>query len=161
MSVKYKTVLGLDISSRSTGWAVLKNGRFYAREGKDYGWIKLKSTIPLAERLNLFRSELVNILTSVRFDAVGIEDVFFSRSPSTLKLLSRFSGVACETVYDICGFEPIIVQVRAVRTVFGTQDKKDIYKHVSDKYKLYKWTYKTHNDITDALAIATYVRKQG
>lgn len=155
-----EVILGLDISSSSTGWAVLKNGRFYAREGLDYGWIKLKSSISLAERLHLFSNEIERIISIVNPSFVGIEDVFYSRNAAVLKLLSRFSGVACEQVYSLLSYEPIIAEVRSIRAVLGSQEKEKIFELIKNKYKLYKWSFKTHNDITDAIAITLYVRQK-
>ncbi len=153
-----KIILGLDVSSSSTGWAVLKNGRFYKREGVDYGWIKPKKTYLLHEKLNYFKLELEKVMEVAYADAVGIEDVFLSRNVQTLKILSRFSGVAVETVYSYLEKNPpYIVQVKAARAQWGTQDKEEVFNMVKNKYKMDEWVFKKHNDITDALSIALYV----
>ena len=95
-----EVVLGLDVSSTSTGWAVLKNGRFYKRENIDYGWIRPHRGYGLLDKLDYFAFELDRVLNIVEPLTVGIEDVFLSRNVKTLKVLSRFSGAAIQTVYD-------------------------------------------------------------
>ena len=38
-------------------------------------------------------------------------DTFLFRNPKTLKVLSRFAGVAMETCWNACGINPIIVPI--------------------------------------------------
>ena len=150
-------VIGLDVSSTSTGWAVLKSKRFYKREGIDFGLIKPHKKLVLAEKLNYFRSELSKVISRVSPDVVGIEDIFLLRNVKTLKLLGRFSGVAIETVYDFSGVVPYIVQVKESRVQWGTQDKEEVFEKIKNKYKMNEWLFKKHNDLTDAISIALYV----
>lgn len=154
--------LGLDVSSTSTGWAVLKSGRFYKREGIDYGLIRPHKDYTLPEKLNFFRDELSSVIRRVEPTSVGIEDVFLSRNVKTLKLLARFSGVAIESVYEFTkgGLFPYIVQVRNIRAeCWGTQDKKEVFETVVDKYKLENWSFNKYNDVTDAITIALYISR--
>ena len=151
-------VLGLDVSSSSTGWSILKHGRFYNREGKDYGIIVPSKKLKPAEKLDYFRSHLCKVLRSVPDKVViGIEDTFLRRNVNTLKILSRFAGVAMQSCWEVCGVEPIIVPVKELRTVWGTQDKEEIFNLVVEKYSLNDWEFKLHNDITDSIAIAFYL----
>jgi len=149
-------VLGLDISSSSTGWAILKRGRFYKREGIDYGWIRPSLKFTLAKKLSFFRENLVTLLETLRPEIVVIEDVYYFRNPKTLKLLSRFSGVAVEAVKTTLGIDPMIETVKSIRTILGPQDKEEIFSAAIKKFKLTNWKFKTHNDIIDALIAALY-----
>jgi Holliday junction resolvasome RuvABC endonuclease subunit len=149
--------LGLDISSVRTGWAIIKNGRFYKRLGKDYGTIVPKPSFCPGEKISFFRKELLAVIKEVGPDLVGIEDVFFYRNINTLKVLSRFSGVALELIYSVLKKEPIYIQVKEIRATFGTQDKNDIFKTMIDKYKIDNWSFDTHNDVADALVIASHI----
>lgn len=149
-------ILGLDISSTRTGWAVIKNGRFYNRLEKDYGFISPKINFGPGEKISFFRKELFLVIKNVNPDVVCIEDVFFHRNINTVKVLSRFSGVALELVYSVLKKEPLYIQVKEIRSTFGTQDKNDIFKIIIDKYKIDNWLFKTHNDVADALAIASH-----
>jgi len=152
-------VLGLDVSASSTGWSVIKNGRFYKREGVDFGWIKTSSSSTLSERLHSFREQLIPILEMVKPDRVGIEDVFLARNPKTMKLLARFGGVAIEAVRATSGLESAIVTVKEIRSIFGTQGKQETFDAVIEKYKLDGWSYNKYNDVTDSLAVSFYVYK--
>lgn len=154
-------VIGLDISSSSTGWAVLKNrGRFYKREGVDYGMIKPHKKLELSEKLVYFRTELIKILETTKPDIVAAEDVFFSRNPKTLKILSKFQGVAAEAVRETLGQPTNIVTVKEVRAVVGTQGKEEVFNEIVKMFKLKGWVFKKHNDITDAIAVAFYAHKK-
>jgi Holliday junction resolvasome RuvABC endonuclease subunit len=148
-------VLGLDVSSTSTGWAVLKTGRFNKKEGTGYGWIKPPSKYSLGAKLSYFSNELHIIINNTHPDIIGIEDVFLGfKNVSTLKVLSRFSGVAIESVYTLLGQDAKILQVKEIRKALGAQDKQKAFDIISKKYKLTEWTFDKHNDVTDALAVA-------
>lgn len=154
--------MGLDISSSSTGWVLLINNRFYKKEGKYYGLIEPDKNFSLAEKLSFFRLSLVNILENTKPDSVIIEDVFLRLNVGTLKLLSRFSGVAIETVKTILNINPELETVKKVRSQLGTQDKKVVYKLIVDKFKL-PWTEKEfnkYNDITDAIALCLFHKEE-
>ena len=150
-------IVGLDISSTSTGWAVLREGKFLSKEGRDFGFIKPPKKLELSEKLHFFRNELVYVLESTLPDMVGIEDVFSSRNLKTFKLLSRFSGVGVEAVRSLLALEPEIVSVTQVRSCIGPQDKKSAFSKICDIYNKSEWVYEKHNDVADALAIAHYL----
>lgn len=155
-----KIVLGLDVSSTSTGWAVIKSGRFYKREGIDYGWIKPSRKYSLVEKLDFFGDSIEEVVFKVSPDYIGIEDIFLSRNVKTLKVLGRFSGVALRDSYRESGIIPKIVQVREARAkITGTQNKIEVFNFVKKKYKLHDWEFDSHNDITDAIVVALYVGK--
>ena len=92
-------------------------------------------------------------------DIVIIEDVFLQRNVSTLKLLSRFSGVAIEAVKSNSKIEPQLQTVKKIRSKVGTQDKKSTYTFVVERFKLpwKKEDFNKRNDITDALALCLFV----
>lgn len=152
-------ILGLDVSSISTGWAILKHGRFYKREGVDYGIIKGNPKLKPANRLSLFRKEIAEIISKTKPDYIVIEDTFSGPNRKTFKVLCRFGGVAMEVSRTIGGVEPIIVPVTSLRAVWGTQVKKEIFNKVVSKYKLDHFEFDRDNDITDAIAIAWYTHR--
>lgn len=81
--------LGLDISSNSTGWALLCEDKLV-----DYGVIKTSGIG--ASKLIDFYTQLVNILDSniaYPIDWVGIEDTYIDNA-KTVKTLSQYAGVA-------------------------------------------------------------------
>lgn len=79
-------ILGLDISSNHTGWAVMSD------KLEDYGVIH--STGEDVEKLVDFYcklAELINIFPNIKI--VGVEDVYM-QNVKTIKVLSRYHGVA-------------------------------------------------------------------
>lgn len=150
-----RTCLGLDISSQSTGFATVSNGRWIRANGL-YGLIKPTSTAGLGEKLSQFKKELEDVLDKTNPDVVVIEDIFSSRNIKTVKILARFSGVAIETVYAKLKKEPLIITTTSVRAFLKSGQKKEqAFDFIKKKYKL-DWDFKTHNDITDAIALSLY-----
>lgn len=79
--------LGLDISSKSTGWAILEDDALV-----DYGVIKTEGEG--VTKLIDFYSQMNNILDQYdNIDWIGIEDVYIENA-KTVKVLSRYAGVA-------------------------------------------------------------------
>jgi Holliday junction resolvasome RuvABC endonuclease subunit len=153
-------ILGLDISSSCTGWAVLKRGRFYKRVDLDYGWIKPKAKLSPAKKLNFFRQELKKIIEIVKPDLIIAEDVFYYKNPKVLKILSRFQGVAMESIYNDFEIEIFTVAVTELRSIFGTQAKENIFNIIKEKFKLDPtWEFSEYNDITDAIAVSYFAYK--
>jgi Holliday junction resolvasome RuvABC endonuclease subunit len=151
-----KTVLGLDVSSTSTGFAVVKNGRWLRTSGR-FGMIKPPKG-NLAEKLHYFRTALLELVSNINPDLVVIEDVFAARNIGTTKLLSRFSGVALETCYAVTHNEPLIVETTKARKMFALPGKEEAFAYVKARYKL-DWEFKTMNDVSDALVLALYGNK--
>jgi Holliday junction resolvasome RuvABC endonuclease subunit len=151
-----KVVLALDVSSRSTGFAVLRQGR-WNKSSVSYGLLKIPSTEPLGQRLVTFRDQIQKLLRTVKPDVVVIEDVFSGRNVSTMKLLARFNGVAIEASRRYLKKEPVIALTTKVRAFLECGPKKeDAFKYICDRYNL-DWSFSKMNDVTDALCLALYV----
>jgi Holliday junction resolvasome RuvABC endonuclease subunit len=149
-------ILGLDVSSTSTGFCVLKRGRF-TKSPKDFGVISPDKNLSLGEKLVFFRDSLQRLLEKYKPTKVVIEDVFI-RHKSVVVLLSRFSGVAIE-VCTKAGLEPELLTATEVRAVFGLKNKKELaFQYIVDRYKL-DWTFNKYNDIADSLLLALAFRK--
>ncbi len=156
---KSNVILALDVSSSSTGYAVLKGGR-WRRSAVSFGTIKIPASPDLAGRLEKFRDEVEKIILQSKPDLVVIEDIFFLRSISTVKLLARFSGVALEVSRRLTKQEPCLVLSSTVRSKLECgKSKEEAFKFITDKYKLTDWKFKEHNDIADALCLALYAHK--
>jgi Holliday junction resolvasome RuvABC endonuclease subunit len=149
-------ILGLDVSSVKTGWAVLKNGRFYKREGIDYGTIETSNKNNISNRLFIFRNELEKILRLIKPDTIIVEDTHLSKFVNALKMLVRFGAVAQELSWRVTSIDPLLVPVKLARTVIGSQDKEEVFNLVVEKYKLKDFKFSTHNDITDAIILTLY-----
>jgi crossover junction endodeoxyribonuclease RuvC len=149
-------ILGLDVSSVSTGWAIIKNGRFYRRENIDFGVIKTTNEDNISYRLSQFRDAVENILSINKPNIVVIEDTYRGPNVNTLKMLVRFGGVAQEITYRVLSIDPILVYTKEARSTIGSQDKEEVFNIIVKKYKLNNFKFKTHNDITDAIVLAIY-----
>lgn len=87
-------VLGLDISSVSTGWSLLNDSTLL-----DYGTIKIDPAEKHPRKLAQFAHDLGAIMHQhPDIDWVSIEDQYF-QNVVTVKILSRFCGVA---ICEIC-----------------------------------------------------------
>ena len=87
-------VLGLDLSSVRSGWAIIKNGRFYNRLDIDYGFISPPKKFSAGEKLTYFREILIEVLSRNIIDIICLEDVFALRNVNTLKVLCEYRGIA-------------------------------------------------------------------
>jgi Holliday junction resolvasome RuvABC endonuclease subunit len=103
-------ILGLDVSSSSTGWSVIE-----ANENtvllKEYGLIRGDSSMNSTQRLYFQGNELKKIIEKIKPDEIGIEETVLVRGPKIMRTLSRFSGVAIFQSYsyqkkDLHFFEP-------------------------------------------------------
>lgn len=154
---KYR-ILGLDISSACTGFAVVNQGR-WRNNSKSHGTIELSGKISLTQKLSHFRYEVEKLCLSIKPDKVIIEDIFANPSISTTKTLARFSGVGIECVYSTLKIEPILVYPSTVRAYFKCgRSKEDSFLYVCKKYNL-TWSFKEMNDVADALLLALYGHK--
>jgi Holliday junction resolvasome RuvABC endonuclease subunit len=144
--------LGLDLSSASTGWAVL-DGLVLI----DSGILDFASVPSKKEKLLLFQGMLTTVLNKYKpFDYIIIEDTFFSKNILTLKTLSKYSGVAIVTCFQHSPTSVIaLIPVAALRsTLFPKQkvDKEYVYKYICDRYKLTN----VKNDVTDAIVAGSF-----
>ncbi len=83
-------ILGLDVSTKSTGWFITK---------RSCGILAPDSKLSFEEKLVWFRIELGKILDKYKPDVVVIEDAYYRPgfgNIHTLKALVKFAGVAQE-----------------------------------------------------------------
>lgn len=155
---KKPVVLGLDVSSNRTGYAVLRDGR-WSKAVSSYGIIKTPTDFSLSKRLVYFRNEIQQLIRRVKPTHIIIEDVFRGRNAATMKLLSRFNGVAIEISRRQLRKDPQTALAVEVRALLGCgRTKKEAFSFICTKYGL-DWSFNKMNDITDALALALYGHK--
>jgi len=142
-------ILGLDVSTKSTGWFITK---------RSCGVIAPPKEPPFAERLALFRVEIEYLVLKYKPDVVVIEDAYYRPgfgNIHTLKTLVKFAGVAIE----VCGTHKVPVEIitatQARKYCCGPEklDKKGVFDYFVRKYKLNEWTFEKDNDKTDAMAL--------
>lgn len=152
---KKSVLLALDISSRSTGFAVLRNGR-WNKSKASFGLVTISSKLSVPQRLVTFRNELQALIKKVKPTHIIIEDVFRGRNVATMKLLARFNGVAVELSRRLLKKDPQIALAATVRASLDCGRKKEeAFDYICSRYNL-DWSFKKMNDVTDALALALH-----
>jgi len=102
-------ILGLDVSSNSTGWNVIETVPSEKLVG--YGIIRSDSSMGPTQRLYFQGNELKKVIDKYCPDEIGIEETVLVRGPKIMRILARFSGVALFQSYsfrkkEIHCFEP-------------------------------------------------------
>ena len=143
-------ILGLDISSTSTGYCVFNNGRLVKSsldvikpEGKTHG-----------EKLCSFAKEVTKLLHKHKPDKVVIEDIFRGPNVNTFKVLAMFRGVCYYILFKELGIIPICIMPTSARKLVKAKGvtKEDGFEFAIKKYNL-KYSFDEHNDITDAIVL--------
>ena len=144
-------ILGLDVSTKSTGWFVTR---------RSCGKIVPDEDLSFGEKLVFFRKELDKLLRKYKPDVVVIEDAYYRPgfgSIHTLKALTKFTGVAIELCSSY-GVDVEIITATAARKHCcgahkGKFGKQEVFDFFVEKFDL-DWNYTKHNDITDAMALS-------
>jgi hypothetical protein len=121
-------ILGLDISTSCTGWAILDDaGKFI-----DAGYIELKKEKNIYEKSNKVKSFLTGLSKEYQITSVFIEENLQAFRPGlssakTLMTLSRFNGMVSLSCFDIFEKPPEMLNVNAARKSIGLKitRKKD------------------------------------
>ena len=156
-------ILGLDVSSVSTGYCIINNGKLYKNT---LGTINPNSKDNYGKRLSHFAEELTKLLQKYKPDKVVMEDIFRGPNIKTFKTLAMFRGVCFFIVFREIGKDPISIMPTEARKLVGVEGitKEDGFNFVKNKYLFSEYKYEKQNDITDAivLGLAGYeIEKQG
>ena len=89
-------ILGLDISSNSTGWGIIETDPLKLLE---YGLVKSDGSMGVTQRLYFFGNEIKKIIDKFQPDEIAIEETILVRGPKIMRTLARFSGVAIYLAY--------------------------------------------------------------
>lgn len=145
-------LLGLDIATYKSGWAVLNVG-----DGPldlvAYGLIDLptKKSVKLGQRLHLFGQKLIDIMEDHDPDHVVIEDAHI-RFIKSAKSLLKTHGVALEITWATLEKEATYIQPAKIRGILGCKDKTDARLAVNARFELE--LTEDQEDISDAIATA-------
>jgi len=132
----------LDISSATTGWAILNEDN----ELLDYGYIKPKdSKFILEERLHSAIEEVLAVCEKHKPDKVIIEEITQhmagGSSAKTILILAAFNRGCSYMIYRKYGIEPVKIMPATIRANIrkflnkqGRLSKDDIYDEVRKKY---------------------------
>lgn len=175
-------ILGLDISSISTGWSIID------QEEVSYGLITNDPKDSLITKIKNFGQSLENILYENKdIKWIGIEDIY-NNNTNTIKTLSKFAGVALycirnnlfiSDIYDDISLEKAFSMKKksppecGVITISPSQVLKFIeLKNIADrdekKAEVMAWANNyfnlnltiEQNDISDSLAISVGVKNR-
>jgi len=145
-------ILSFDVSSVSTGWSFLFNGKL-----EEFGKIMPPPSFRLMEKLYWFKHNVDVLLRVFWPDYVIVEETYL-KNVTTLKVLMHFVTVLMLECYESLDEEPVLISPMTVRSHFKLKTKEDVFDYVSKKYKvkLKDYTFKTGNDITDATLQGLY-----
>ncbi len=149
--------LGVDISSNSTGWAVVdfKRGMYNL---VDFGLIKPDGGMNHIQKLYLLGNELGRIFERTKPDNIAIEETIFVNNRKTMRILTRFGGIIIFKAYEHCKifvdiYEP--KKWKAILGVGGNAKKADVQLEVCrvfdkmDKDKLLSYQQSISDVYTD------------
>lgn len=126
--------MGIDISSKSTGWGVIEDGKLL-----EFGKINPTGTMTHAQKLYYFHVELERVISRQRPDDIAIEDVVQVKSVSVAKILARFNGVAIVEAYRYLQREPTMFEPTEWKKLvmgYGSARKCETQLYVCEKYNL-------------------------
>lgn len=155
---KRNVILSFDISSKKTGWSVLRNGKLLVNKN-NVGTIEPPLDMSLAEKLVFFRAAAKKILVRVKPTDVVVEDVYVRFVGSAI-VLARFSGVMLEVVRDTLGVDAKLITATKARSFLSAgKNKESAFKFIKDTFSLDEWEFSTHNDIADSIVAGLAVYK--
>lgn len=156
-------IMGLDPSLNCLGWFIFDSEKMLIL---DYGFIPNKG-LEENEKIVKIYNKLSNILKQYKIDAVGIEEEFSSKNPSTLKKLSHVHGSIIlllsqynipYTYYSVMTIKSQVLGGMKTKKEDGTKKSGDEMKEevaakvfeVFGKQNFYK---EYTNDVTDAASV--------
>ena len=148
-----KYYLGIDPGLSEVGFGVIRSDGNES-EFIDCGIIKTKPDKEFPERLSIIKKDLEEILKMYKYEAVGIEELFFVKNITNGIKVAHARGVIVETVHSsklpIFDFKPL--EVKNNICGHGGADKLMVQEMVKRLLNLN--TLPKPHDAADALAIA-------
>lgn len=150
--------LGIDPGLSEVGFGIIQIEK---REPcfVDCGIIKTPAGEDFGARLSTIKSDLEEILSLYRYEAVGIEELFFVQNVTNGIKVAHARGVIVETVHrhrlPMIDFKP--KEVKSNICGSGSADKKQVQEMIKRLLNLN--TLPKPHDAADALAIAILVAR--
>lgn len=145
-------ILGIDPGFSITGFGVLK------KEGHkaillDYGFLKLPSTKPLYQRVQMFHDFMKSRIETFSVTKVSIETSFLGKNAQNFLKLGYLRGIIylLASQYNLELHEYTPREVKQSVTGFGGADKEQVATIIKRLFPLLNSEQKL--DVTDALAI--------
>lgn len=146
-------ILGID-----PGIAIVGFGLIEAEAGRTqmlhYGAITTPAGLPLAKRLLQIENDMQELISSLRPDAIAVEELFFSNNITTGIAVAHGRGVILCTAerLGVPLYEYTPMQVKQAVVGYGLAEKKQVMDMVRRLLKLK--AVPRPDDAADALAIA-------
>lgn len=145
--------LGIDPGIATVGFGVIERiGNTYKMV--DVGTITTSKDLDTAARLNIIRTDLLDLIDTFQPTAISVETLFFSTNVKTAMVVAEARGVILETIFSkgiqIVELNPL--EIKRGITGDGKADKKQIQDMLKLILKLEKAP--KQDDAADALASA-------
>lgn len=146
-------ILGIDPGTATTGFGVID---YVKKEPKvvDFGVITTPAKQPLASRLDTIFTEINQLITQHRPDAMAVEHLYFASNVTTAMSVSQARGVALLAAArnDLSVAEYTPLEIKQATTGYGRAEKRQMQEMV--KTLLGLTSIPRPDDAADALAIA-------
>jgi len=146
-------VIGIDPGTKVTGFGIieLKDNKY---EIIDYGTIKPKVNLSLAEKLREIKQHLEAIISKYNPEAAALENLFYAQNVKTAIVLGGVRGVILSVLatHDCPIFEYSPLEVKKAVTGYGRAGKSQVKEMIFNLTGIQD--KKIEKDVTDALAIA-------
>ena len=160
-------VLGIDLASRTTGYALVNKGKLYK---KFYGTIKIPPKQSINKRLFDFSLELKSLIERAEsqhgLDLIVVESSPMRNNFKTSNILAMFEAMARFILYSLYGdatdTKVEFVGATTIRAQLKfPKEKERVFELIQKRFKLNELSFNKDHDITDAIAIALYGCKVG
>ncbi len=145
-------VIGIDPGINATGFGIIKGaGNNFSLI--DFGVIRTKAALPMAERLFIIFEGLKEVIKLNNPTTCAVETVFYSKNPKTSLILGHVRGIAllAPRIYGISIYEYSPLEVKKATVGYGMADKHQVKEMVKRFLGIAKGP---PMDASDALAVA-------
>ena len=146
-------ILGIDPGYATTGFGILEAGRGSVQL-LNYGTITTPTTLTFPERLVVLYDDMVQLIETVKPDAVAVEELFWGHNVTTGIGVSHGRGVIllaiCKSGAPLFEYTPN--QVKQAVVGYGGADKHQVREMTRRILKMEKVA--RPDDAADAIAIA-------
>jgi len=147
-------ILGIDPGIADTGYGIIQKDDKNNLICLDYGSIKTKAKVDLADRLEIINKKLNKIIKKYKPKLIAVEQLFFCKNVKSALTVSHARGVVLLTAkqnnVNTIEFTPL--QIKQAVSSYGRASKTQVQKMV--KLLLNLKELPRSDDATDALATA-------
>lgn len=145
-------IIGIDPGTATTGFGVIKKGRFL--KCLEYGTIKTKPGEEPEKRLQRLSNKLSKLIKKHKAELLAVEKVFFFKNLKTVMSVSQAKGVimltAAKNRIPVVQLAPL--EIKMAITGNGRAEKELVQERIKKKLRLEE--IPKPDDAADALAIA-------